>query len=273
MAATESREATEVGGRRLSWRRLGEGPALLLVNGYAATASDWDLALLGGLAESFELICPDNRGVGESELGDPAELTIDSMAGDVEAILDAAGLERAPVVGWSMGGYVAQRLTARAPERVSALALLSTDPGGPTAVPGRPEDWAALLDHSGTPREQASRLIALLFPPDLAPKIDRLFGDVVAAARAGMDPATLAAQEAAMATWHARDSLDPVPTPAPPVLVLHGDADAVIPVANADVLAARWPGARVERFAGGGHAFMAQFPGEIVARLLSFLGG
>lgn len=228
MATTERRETTETGGRRLGWRRVGEGPALLLVNGYAATANDWDLALLGGLAESFELICPDNRGVGESELGDPAELTVDAMAADLEAILDAVGLERAPVVGWSMGGFVAQRLAVRAPERVTALALLSTDPGGAAAVPARPDDWAALLDHSGSAREQATRLISLLFPPDLAPEIDRRFGQVVADARAGLAPATLAAQEAAMGAWHAADPPGAAPAVPLPVLIAHGAADVAI---------------------------------------------
>ena len=60
----------EVEGRRFAWRTVGEGPALLLVNGYAATAADWDPTFLAGLAESFEVICPDNRGIGSSELGD-----------------------------------------------------------------------------------------------------------------------------------------------------------------------------------------------------------
>jgi pimeloyl-ACP methyl ester carboxylesterase len=105
------------------------------------------------------------------------------MASDLEALLDALEIERLTVVGWSMGGYVAQRLARRAPGRVVALGLISTDPGGPAAVPARPETWAALVDHSGTPREQASRLISLLFPPAVAAEIDRQFGEVVAAAR------------------------------------------------------------------------------------------
>ncbi|HWM63777.1 MAG TPA: alpha/beta hydrolase [Solirubrobacterales bacterium] len=110
--------ATEIDGRRLSWRSVGTGPPLLLVNGYAATAADWDPAALSALAESFEVVCPDNRGVGGSQLGDPAELTIDSMAADLEALLDALEIERAPVAGWSMGGFAVQRLAVRAPHRI-----------------------------------------------------------------------------------------------------------------------------------------------------------
>lgn len=165
MDSSEASRAIEVDGRRLGLRSIGRGPALLLVNGYAATAADWDPQLLSALGRSFELLCPDNRGVGASTLGDPAELTVDAMAADLETLLDALEIERVPVAGWSMGGFVAQRLAARAPTRVEALVLLSTDPGGSAAARCEPRVWALLTDHSGTPREQASRLISLLFPP------------------------------------------------------------------------------------------------------------
>jgi len=253
----------EVEGRRLAWRALGRGAPLLLVNGYAATGADWDPAFLDGLAESFEVICPDNRGVGGSDMGD-GQLTVDGMAADLEALLDALVIERAPIVGWSLGGFVAQRLLERAPARVSSLALLATDPGGPDSVPAAPEDWARLTDHSGTPREQATRLISLLFPADLAVEIDRQFGELVAAARADLSPALLAAQEAAMEAWH-RD-LRPVVQGAPetPVLIAHGSLDVVIPPANTAPLAARYPGAKVELFDGCGHALMTQQPQRLV---------
>lgn len=127
-----------IAGRAFSWHALGSGQPLLLVNGYAATAADWDPTFLAGLAEGFEVICPDNRGLGGSELGTAVELTIDSMAADLEALLDELAIEGLPVVGWSMGGFVAQRLATRAPERVTALGLLATDPGGEESVLAEP---------------------------------------------------------------------------------------------------------------------------------------
>ena len=187
-------EAIEVGGRRLAWTAVGEGPALLLVNGYAATAADWDPTFMAELGRSFRVICPDNRGVGASEPGDLGELTIDALAADLEALLDALELERAAVAGWSMGGFAAQRLTLGAPERVAALALLSTDPGGPSAALADLDVWNRLIDHSGTPREQATRMISLLFPPALAREIDEQFGQIVADARASLSKQTLEAQ-------------------------------------------------------------------------------
>jgi len=242
---------------------------LLLINGYAATGADWDPTFLAELGHSFRVIAPDNRGVGGSELGE-AELSVEAMAADMESLLDSLGVGALPVVGWSMGGFVAQVLAARAPQRVSALALLATDPGGPGAVRADPAVWARLCDHSGSPREQATRLISLLFPPPLAAEIDREFGEVVAAARAGLATRTLLAQERAMEAWH--QQRPPLDGAAMPAAILHGELDEVIPAANAELLSARLPGARVEVLEGCGHALMAQEPARVAAAIRELAG-
>jgi 3-oxoadipate enol-lactonase len=257
-----------VEGRRFAWRALGAGPRLLLVQGYAGSAEDWPPDFVAALGRSFALLAPDNRGVGGSELGDPAEVTIDSMAADLEALLEELAIGRVPVVGFSMGGFIAQALAVRAPERVESLALLSTDPGGPGAIRADPADWGRLVDRSGTPRERASRTISVIFPPEVAPRFDREFGELEAASLAALDPAALAAQERAMAHWWAASPDGEGPSRIAPVLVGHGAEDVVIPPGNAELLAARFPGARVELFAGAGHAFPAQRP-EAVADLIA----
>jgi 3-oxoadipate enol-lactonase len=257
-----------VEGRRFAWRALGAGPRLLLVQGYAGSAEDWPPDFVAALGRSFALLAPDNRGVGGSELGDPAEVTIDSMAADLEALLEELAIGRVPVVGFSMGGFIAQALAVRAPERVESRAQVSTDPGGPGAIRADPADWGRLVDRSGTPRERASRTISVIFPPEVAPRFDREFGELEAASLAALDPAALAAQERAMAHWWAASPDGEGPSRIAPVLVGHGAEDVVIPPGNAELLAARFPGARVELFAGAGHAFPAQRP-EAVADLIA----
>ena len=273
MTAPEREEAIDVDGRRFAWRAVGEGRPLVLLNGYSATAQDWDPTLLGALAGSFEVICPDHRGMGRSELGDPGELTIDAMAGDVERLLDALGISSAPVAGWSMGGFVTQQLVRRAPGRVLAMVLLGTDPGGSTAVHATPEAWAQLLDHSGTPREQASRLIPLLFPPAFVPAIDEAFGDLIAEARATLSSEALVAQQRAMVAWHAGDQRAPDAATSPLTLILHGTEDVVIPPQNADALGKVWPRREVELYEGGGHAFFALEPHRVAQRIIAFCNG
>lgn len=271
MGAFERDGTVVVGGRRFGWRALGAGPRLLLVQGYAGTADDWPPDFLAALGRSFGLLAPDNRGMGGSDLGDPAGVTIDSMAADLEALLDELAIDRIPVVGFSMGGFIAQALAVRAPERVESLALLSTDPGGPGAIRADPADWGRLVDHSGTPRERASRTIAVIFPPDVARGFELEFGQLVAASLAALDPNALAAQERAMAQWWAASPGAEGASRTAPVLIGHGAEDVVIPPGNAELLAARFPGARIELFAGAGHAFPAQRPGAAADLIASHL--
>lgn len=267
MSAFERDGTVVVGGRRFAWRELGAGPRLLLVQGYAGSADDWPPDFLTALGRSFAILAPDNRGTGASELGDPGAVTIDSMAADLEALLDQLEIERIPVLGFSMGGFIAQALALRAPERVESLALFSTDPGGRGAIRADPGDWGRLVDHSGTPRERASRTISVIFPDDVAPEFDREFGEVVAVAQAKLDPRALAAEERAMAAWWAAVPSEDKAPAIESVVIGHGSEDVVIPPGNAELLAARFPGARVERFADAGHAFHAQMP-EGAAELL-----
>jgi pimeloyl-ACP methyl ester carboxylesterase len=262
--APEQTGAVAASHGRIAWRELGAGPPLVLVNGYAATVHDWDPTFLGGLAESFTVTLPEGRGMGDSDLG-KEPLTMAALAADVLKVMDERGIEAATVVGWSLGGMVAQELAVSAPERVAALALISTDPGGERSTPAAPEVWARLTDHGGTPREQATRLIDVLFPPDVAPGIDEQFGEVVAEARAQLSIDTLDAQEAAMDAWHSDPDRDRLAELEVPLLVACGTEDVVIPPSNALAIAESCDHAWLARFRGGGHAVMAQEPKRLAA--------
>ena len=148
----------EIDGRRFAWQTLGSGAPLLLVNGYAAASATGTRRCSTCSRARFRLICPDNRGIGASELGDPYALTIDAMAADLERLLDALEIERAAVAGWSMGSYVAQRLATRSPERVDALVLLASAPGGPAAVSAEPRVWGQLTDRMRARRASRRRV-------------------------------------------------------------------------------------------------------------------
>ncbi len=254
----------------IAWQSRGGGPPLVMVNGYAASGSEWDPTLIGELAREFTVICPDNRGTGRSA---PIEcpLSIGSMAADLLAVLDRLGTGRVALLGWSMGGFIAQELAARAPGRISALVLLASDGGGSGAILACPAVTARLFDHSGSAREQASRLIELLFPPSLASEIDARFGELVAAARAALPAGTLEAQERAMAAWHEAASESRLAAITAPTLVMSGEEDVVIPAANAPLLAAAIAGAKLRSFAGAGHGFIAQEAPSVAAAIREFL--
>lgn len=257
-------------GRTIAWTAVGDGPPLLLLNGYAATGADWDPVFLGGLAAHFRVITPDNVGLGRSTLaedeavGGAAGMTVDSIA-----LLDALGIERAAVVGWSMGGFVAQSLAREAPGRVSALGLIATHPGGADTVDAAPGVFQVLIDHSGTPREQATRLLSLLFPPDRAAEADERFGDLVAAARAVLPEPVLFMQEEAIVDWHNRPTALPVLDPAVPTAIVHGGSDTVVPPGNAEALARFHPGASVTLLPDCAHAPMAQEPAAAAEAIIA----
>ena len=262
---------TTSGGVRLAWRELGAGEPLLLLNGYAGAKADWDPVFLERLADHSRVICPDNRGLGDSELG-ADEMTVELLASDVLAIMDALGIERAPVAGWSMGGFIAQTLAVTASERVEALILLATDPGGELSTSTTREHFLRLIDRSGSAREQASRLISLLFPDPPASAIDEQFGEIVAAAQTALDPAALEAQVALMASWHRTPSAERLAAISMPVLAAHGSEDVVIPAANSETIAARIPGTWKAIFPGAGHAVMAMEQDRLAALIATFLG-
>jgi pimeloyl-ACP methyl ester carboxylesterase len=260
-------------GRTIAWTAVGDGPPLLLLNGYAATGADWDPAFLGALAAHFRVITPDNVGLGRSALAEGEAIGgAAGMSADCVALLDALEIERAAVVGWSMGGFVAQSLAREAPGRVSALGLISTHPGGADTVDAAPGVFDLLIDHSGTPREQATRLISLLFPPDRAGEADERFGDLVAAARAALPEPVLFMQEEALVDWHNRPTSLPVLDPPVPTAIVHGGADTVVPPANAAALARFHPGASVTLLPGCAHAPMAQKPGAVAEAIIAAAG-
>jgi pimeloyl-ACP methyl ester carboxylesterase len=260
-------------GRSIAWAAVGDGPPLLLLNGFAATGADWDPVFLGRLAARFRVIAPDNVGLGRSTLpegeavGGAAGMTNDSIA-----LLDALGIETATVAGWSMGGFVAQSLARQAPARVSALALISTHPGSKDTVDAAPGIFQQLIDHSGTPREQATRLLSLLFPPDRAPEADERFGDLVAAARAVLPEPVLFMQEEAIVEWHNRPTTLSVLDPPVPTAIVHGGSDSVVPPGNAEALAHFHPGAAITLLPDCAHAPMAQEPAAVAEAIIAIAG-
>jgi len=242
-----------------------------MVNGYAASSADWDPRFLDLLGAKARLILPDNRGIGNSG-GDPAEIGLETMVDDLLALLDQLEINSVNLLGWSMGGFVAQALAARRPDRVRSLILLSTDPGGEFAVCSSAAISRQLTDQAGTAEEQARRLIGLLFPAALAADIFKNFGDSVAEARSLLRPEILDAQVELIDRWHKDPSATRLAEIKAPTLVGAGELDQIIPATNAGRLSQHIDGARAEVFAGGGHAFLAQFPKPLAQMICEFIG-
>jgi pimeloyl-ACP methyl ester carboxylesterase len=266
----ESLEMVAVDGARVVCRAIGKGPPLLVLNGFAATSADWDPSFIHGLASSNQLILLDNRGIGGStDNGQPFD--IQKLANDAAHVIETVGFDRTSVLGWSMGGFIAQTLAAEHPDVVDKLILLSTDSGGADADLASPAVWSRLIDTSGTTQEQARRLLFLLFPNDVAELFYRDFGNIVAAARAHLSPDLLRRQAAAMDAWHRSGVANRMGEIRVPVLIATGTEDVVIPPSNALKLVNAIPDAWLAQFPRSGHAFMAQYPQAVAELINSFL--
>jgi len=208
----------------------------------------------------------DNRGIGDSD-APFGPYSVRTMAEDAVAVLDAAGLDRAHVLGTSLGGMVALELAASWPERVDRLVLACTTPGGREAAP-MPEQTIRLMRAAATmPLETAlRRFVENAFGPDPDPDlVERIVAHRLATAQS---PAAWTAQAAAGATFDAWERVGEIRAQ---TLVLTGDEDAVVDPRNSELLAKRIPDARLELFPGAGHLFFWEQPDRFVKLVTEFL--
>lgn len=251
---------------RLHVEERGDGPPLLLLNGLGYANWAWQRQL-PELSRSFRCIAVENRGTGGSPKP-PGPYSIEEMADDAAEALDG---RRAHVCGYSMGGYLAQSLALRHPQLVERLVLVCTATGGPNVVPAPPETTAAwLANAAGTPQEFARATQHLSFRPGWAEERAEELGALL---RDRLEhptpPECWRAQYDACADWLARHA--PVEAIEAPTLVVHGDADRIVPHPNGVELARRIPGSRLETFAGAGHLLFIEEAPRFNAMVTSFL--
>ena len=252
---------------KIAWNRRGNGAPLLLIHGLGYARWGWE-PVLPELAEQFDVILFDNRGIGESD-APPGPYTVAEMAADAVQVLDEAGVARAHVVGTSLGGMIAQELALAYPERVDRLVLACTTPGGQKAHP-MPQVTVALMAEAATlePAVALRRFVENALAPATVEAHPEIVEQIMAHRLAtAQQPAAWAAQASAGATFDAYDRLGAL---AAPTLVQHGDEDVVVDPRNADLLVELLPDARLERVPGG-HLFFWEAPEQFVSSVSGFL--
>ena len=253
---------------RIAWEREGDGEPLLLIHGLGYARWGWE-PVLPGLAELFDVISFDNRGIGESD-APPGPYTVAEMAADAVQVLDEAGVERAHVVGTSLGGMIALELALSRPERLDRLVLACTTPGGPGAHP-MPKKTAALIALAATlePPIALRRFVENALAPATADARPELVDEIVAhRLETPQDPVAWIAQASAGAAFDRLADLGGIEAP---TLVQTGTEDVVVDPRNSRLLAERLPDARLEPFDGGGHLFFWEQPDAFVSSVTRFL--
>jgi 3-oxoadipate enol-lactonase len=242
-------------------------PWLVLIQGMGFDRSGWE-PVLPALRRRFRLVLVDNRGTGRSDQPD-GSFTVGDMAADVVAVLDAAGIARAHVLGASLGGMVAQELAITWPERVGRLVLACTAPGWLAGYPMPAALLGLMIATRAMPLEVARRrhtehaLSAQSIQQDPA-LVVRLMA-VQAVRPVGRNVLSAQARAGARYTGLRQKRIEAC------TLVVHGGADTVVDPRNAKLLADRILGARLVTFPELGHLLFWEDPAGFAATVTSFL--
>jgi pimeloyl-ACP methyl ester carboxylesterase len=261
-----------------AYRRFGNveraAPPVLFLQHFRGNLDNWDPALVDAIATQREIILLDNAGVGGSSGTAPRTFT--AMAHDALAFVDALGLRTLDVLGFSIGGYVAQELTLIRPQLVRRLVLAGTAPEGGERLHGWPPD---VRERAAADEEDASHLLYLFFErtPDSIAKgwafVERIF----ARTENRDEPVSLATRDAQIDAYTAWGIPDPTRLHrlggiTQPTLVANGDNDIMVPTPNSRLLAENLPNARLSIYPGANHGFLFQYPAEFAAEVNDFLG-
>lgn len=261
------------GGTQFAYRELGSrtGVPLVLLHHFTATIDDWDPRVLDGIAAERHVLVFDNRGVGGTAGQVP--LTVDAMADDVLALIRALGWAHVDLLGFSLGGFIAQLIAAQEPELVRRLVLAGTGPAGlkgvgrlnrhlltdTTQAAVRMRDPKPLLFFT---RTSAGRAAAVNYMARIsertADRVDRT--SLRAAAR----------QLIAITRWGRRAPMD-LSVITQPTLVANGEDDRMLATRGSFELAHRLPDARLVIYPDAGHGGVFQHHDRFVPEVLRFL--
>lgn len=247
---------TKVNDIELHYEVTGTGKPLALISGLGYPLWQWHkMAPL--LSAHFQVITFDNRGVGESDKP-AAPYTAQMLAADTVGLLDALDIDKAIVMGHSMGGFVAQAVALDYPDRVSGLVLCSTNFGGPNHVPITADAWAVLSDTQSDPLTRFTNGLNVSTAPGWSEANPEMVEKWVAWRIA--NPMDIAGYQAQMAVGLGLISAEAafenrLPEIDIPTLILFGAHDKVVPPANADLLAAKISNSQTVILPDAGHFF------------------
>ncbi|NKN35829.1 alpha/beta hydrolase [Agrobacterium sp. a22-2] len=262
-----------VGKIRLAYRELGPrgGVPLVLLNHWGAVLDNFDPRIVDGLAASHHVIAIDYRGIGLS--GGSAPVTIDEMARDAIDMIGALGFKTVDLMGFSLGGFVAQDITLKAPDLVRKLILTGTGPAGGTGIARvGAVSWPLILKGMLTLRDPKTYLF---FTSTANGR--RAAKDFLARLKErklnrdkGPTPRAFLRQLTAIQAW-GRQAPQDLGRIRIPVLVANGDSDIMVPTPNSRDMARRIPGAELLIYDDAGHGGIFQYHAEFVPKALAFL--
>ena len=276
---TAENRSVEIDGESFVYRRFGsaetDAPALICLQHFRGNLDNWDPALVDRLARDREVILLANRGVGASTGIVPDNVT--DMTRDVLRFVDALGLERIDLLGFSLGGYIAQELALVRPRLVRRIVLAATAPEGAPHIHRWSDDVYALAARD-TP--DADHFVKLFFSGSEDSRAKGTdFLKRVSARHVDRDQetdlATRDAQLEAITRWGIPDpsKLAQLAAITQPAFVANGDNDTMMITENSYLLAHHLPNAQLRIYPDSGHGFLDQYPELFADHVNAFLNG
>jgi len=261
---------TNANGVDLYYEIHGKGEPLLLIMGLGLNSKSW-FRTLPVLSKHYKVIIFDNRGTGSSSKPN-MPYSIGQMADDTRAVLDAAGIDSAHVYGISMGGMIAQRFALKYPERTRSLILGCTTSGGIHHVQPGADVAMQLLSRGSaiaTPEEIAWATAPILYSSSFIENCrDQVAEDIQKRIEVPVKPYAYMLQLQACLAHDTYSEIDQINVP---VLVIHGNADRLVPYANGVTLAEKIPNAEFLTINGAGHIYVTEANDLANERILDFL--
>jgi pimeloyl-ACP methyl ester carboxylesterase len=260
-------------GTTFAYRDLGPrgGVPLILFNHWGAVLDNFDPRIVDGLASKHRVIATNYRGIGAS--GGTAPVTIDEMARDAIALIRALGFQKVDLLGFSLGGFVAQDITLKAPDLVRRLILTGTGPAGGKGIDRvGPVSWPLMIKGLLTLRDPKFYLFftSTANGRGAAKAFLKRLKERKAGRDKGPTPEAFLRQLKAIKSWGQQAPQD-LARIRIPVLIANGDNDIMVPTANSTDIARRIPGAQLVIYEDAGHAGIFQNHADFVPRALSFL--
>jgi pimeloyl-ACP methyl ester carboxylesterase len=264
----------ETENHRFAYRRFGNGSPLLLFNRFRGTLDDWDPAFLDKLARQREVIYFDNVGVGGTKGSCPD--TIKEMAIDALEFADALQLEQFNLLGWSMGGLLAQAFTLRYPQRVNKLILIGT---GPAASPTTEYPGEAFLDIATKVFHMEPEHHQTVFFTPTSSGQEYTNQSLLRMAQRTNDrvpltqPPTWQAQGLATRDFfnHPTNYFERIKSITQPTLILGAKEDIAFSAHDSTLLYQQIPNSSLFLYSNAGHAFHHQYPEHATQLINTFL--
>lgn len=258
----------------IAYKVLGEKnkKTIVMLEPFSSSMNSWDDSLIMDLLKDFRLIFIDYPGIGQSKFLSNKDPDISELAKAVKNVLKNEKIKSANILGYSMGGFVAQQFANMYPDMVDSLILISTDAGGTSAI--KPQDYVvdALFNPLPDLEKQGERVMKVLFPANEVDNYKIKMALIYQRSSPDITPRVFNYEKQIVSLWYLSNAnQEELKGKDFKTLILSSDQDLIVPPENATILHKTLPNSKLIIFKGAGHALIYQMPSEVASAIRKFL--